>query len=63
MALSSITRASGRDAEVKNPLTSLDDYDTIILGYPCWWGTMPMVYYTFLESYGNCTIHFMIKCN
>ena len=23
----------------------------MILGYPNWWGTMPMVCYTFLESY------------
>ena len=37
--------------EVKNPLDSIDEYDTIILGYPNWWGTMPMVCYTFLESY------------
>jgi len=37
--------------EVKNPLESIDQYDTIILGYPNWWGTMPMVCYTFLESY------------
>lgn len=37
--------------EVKNPLESIDEYDTIILGYPNWWGTMPMVCYTFLESY------------
>ena len=37
--------------EVKDPLASIDDYDIIILGYPNWWGTMPMVVYTFLESY------------
>ena len=37
--------------ELKTPLPSIDDYDTIILGYPNWWGTMPMVCYTFLESY------------
>ena len=37
--------------EVKNALASIDEYDTIILGYPNWWGTMPMVCYTFLESY------------
>ncbi len=37
--------------EVKDPLASIDEYDTIILGYPNWWGTMPMVCYTFLESY------------
>jgi flavodoxin len=26
-------------------------YDVIFLGYPNWWGTMPMPVYTFLESY------------
>ncbi|MBP3711339.1 MAG: flavodoxin [Bacteroidaceae bacterium] len=37
--------------EVKDPLPDIDQYDTIILGYPNWWGTMPMVCYTFLEMY------------
>jgi flavodoxin len=26
-------------------------YEVIFLGYPNWWGTMPMPVYTFLESY------------
>jgi flavodoxin len=26
-------------------------YDIIFVGYPNWWGTMPMPVYTFLESY------------
>jgi flavodoxin len=26
-------------------------YDVIFLGFPCWWGTMPMACFTFLESY------------
>jgi flavodoxin len=26
-------------------------YDVIFLGYPNWWGTMPMPVFTFLESY------------
>lgn len=26
-------------------------YDTVFLGYPIWWGDMPMPMYTFLESY------------
>ncbi|HTP03807.1 MAG TPA: flavodoxin [Nitrospirota bacterium] len=26
-------------------------YDVVFLGYPNWWGTMPMPVYTFLESY------------
>ncbi|VBB08625.1 flavodoxin/nitric oxide synthase [Lucifera butyrica] len=29
----------------------IDAYDVIYLGYPNWWGTMPMAVYTFLESY------------
>jgi Putative NADPH-quinone reductase (modulator of drug activity B) len=29
----------------------MQEYDTIILGYPSWWGTMPMAVFTFLEQY------------
>ena len=32
-------------------VTDFDDYDVIYLGYPIWWGEMPMPVYTFLESY------------
>ncbi len=32
---------------IENP----DDYDTIILGYPNWWGDLPQPLYTFLEEY------------
>ena len=30
---------------------SLDKYDEIYLGYPNYWGTMPMAVYTFLEAF------------
>ncbi len=30
---------------------SLDEYDEIYLGYPNYWGTMPMAVYTFLEKF------------
>ena len=30
--------------------TDTSGYDTIILGYPNWWGTMPMAMFTFLEG-------------
>ena len=33
--------------QIENP----DQYDTILLGYPNWWGDMPMPLYTFLEEY------------
>lgn len=29
---------------------NLDGYNTIYLGYPIWWGDMPMAVYTFLEN-------------
>ena len=37
--------------EIKNVLNNLSQYDTVFLGYPIWWGDMPMIVYTFLESY------------
>ena len=30
---------------------SIDEYSTIVLGYPNYWGTMPMAVFTFLEKY------------
>lgn len=30
---------------------NIDDYDTIFIGYPIWWGTMPKIINTFLEAY------------
>lgn len=37
--------------ELKEYLDSLDGYDTIFVGFPNWWGTMPMAMFTFLERY------------
>lgn len=37
--------------ELKKYLSSIADYDLIILGYPNWCGTMPMPVFTFLEHY------------
>ena len=37
--------------ELTNYLDSIDDYDTIVLGYPNYWGTFPMAVATFLERY------------
>ena len=30
---------------------SIDKYDTVVLAYPNYWGTMPMAVYTFLERF------------
>lgn len=32
-------------------IEDLGQYDTILLGYPNWWGDMPQPLYTFLEEY------------
>ncbi|MBE6010519.1 MAG: flavodoxin [Lachnospiraceae bacterium] len=37
--------------ELTNYLDSIDEYDTVILAYPNYWGTMPMAVFTFLEKY------------
>ena len=45
--------------EVPDLPDDLDAYDEIYLGYPNYWGTMPMAVYTFLEHYDftGKTIH------
>lgn len=30
---------------------NMDEYEVIFVGYPIWWGTMPMMLFTFLEEY------------
>lgn len=36
--------------EIVNLPDSISDYDTILVGYPIWWHTAPMIIGTFLES-------------
>ena len=37
--------------ELSNHVENMEDYDIIFLGYPNWWGGLPMPVYTFLEEY------------
>ena len=37
--------------EIADPPANIDEYDTILLGYPNWWASIPMPIATFLESY------------
>ncbi len=30
---------------------AVEDYDVVFLGYPIWWGDMPMAVYTFMEKH------------
>ena len=43
-------RAKARPELVFMP-ESIDEYDTVVLAYPNYWGTMPMAVYTFLEAF------------
>jgi flavodoxin len=43
-------RANARP-ELTERLDSIDKFETIILAYPNWWGTMPMSVWTFLEQH------------
>ena len=43
-------RAKARPALVSLP-ESIDSYDTIVLAYPNYWGTMPMAVFSFLEQF------------
>ena len=36
--------------ELADKLKDIKAYDTVVLAYPCWCGTMPMPVFTFLES-------------
>ena len=36
---------------LKTKVENIALYDTIFIGYPNWWGTMPMPILTFIESY------------
>ena len=37
--------------ELKDYLEDIDGYDVVYLGFPNYWGTMPMAVFTFLEHY------------
>ena len=37
--------------ELNEHIDSMEQYDTILLGYPNWWASIPMPIATFLESY------------
>ncbi len=37
--------------EYEGEVEGWEDYDTVFFGYPIWWGDLPMIAYTFLESH------------
>ena len=43
-------QSDGARPELATHLENLGSYDTIFLGFPNWWGYMPMAVYTFLDE-------------
>lgn len=43
-------RANARP-ELNATVDNIQDYDVVFLGYPNWWGDMPMAVYSFLDTY------------
>ena len=37
--------------EIQGGVENMEQYDIVFLGYPIWWGDMPMAVYTFMDSY------------
>ncbi len=37
--------------EISGTVENMEDYDTVYVGYPIWWGEAPKIMYTFMESY------------
>ncbi len=43
---------NGTRPKLSNDITDAGAYDVVFLGYPNWWGTMPMAVFSFLERHG-----------
>ena len=37
--------------QLSTHIDNLDDYDVILVGYPIWWGEIPMAMYSFFDEY------------
>lgn len=37
--------------KIQGKIDNFDSYKTVFIGYPIWWGDLPMIMYTFLEDY------------
>ena len=37
--------------KIKDTIASFDTYENIFVGYPNWWGDMPMILYSFFDEY------------
>ncbi len=49
--IASREKAQNARPELATRVNNFDDYDTVFIGSPIWYGDAPMAIYTFLESY------------
>ena len=49
--IAKVERDENQRPEIAHLPASIDEYDTILIGYPIWWHTAPMIIGTFLENY------------
>lgn len=50
-SIAKVERDENARPGIANLPASIDEYDTILVGYPIWWHTAPMIIGTFLENY------------
>ena len=51
LSIATAERTGNARPEIKTTVTDFKQYDTIFIGYPIWWGDLPMILHTFMESY------------
>ena len=49
--VASVEQSKNARPELASHVSNMEQYDTIVLIYPNWWGTLPQALYTFLEEY------------
>lgn len=49
--LASEEQSNNARPAIKDTIENFDTYENIFVGYPNWWGDMPMILYTFFDSY------------
>ena len=49
--LASVEQSENARPALASHVNNMEQYDTIVLIYPNWWGTLPQALYTFLEEY------------
>lgn len=50
LEIASEEQRTGARPAIAGTLPDLDSVDTVFLGYPNWWGDMPMILYSYLDS-------------